>query len=224
MTAASNVVGTRPPVAAIAALAHAVGALTYVDGVHATPHGPTDVHALGADLYATSAYKWAGPHIGCVVGDPALLETLRPLKLASSADTVPNRFEWGTSAFADLAGVAAAVDHLAALVPTGSGDTRRDQLLRAMTAVADWENGLFTRLLDGLAELPKAHPIGAAPDRTPTAWFTVDGMAPDEVAAHCAAAGGQRLERSQLRLGAVRIPRDPGHRLGRPRRHRALFR
>ena len=50
-----------------------MGALSYVDGVHATPHGPTDVAALGADFYATSAYKWSGPHVGAVVADPALL-------------------------------------------------------------------------------------------------------------------------------------------------------
>ena len=63
VTAASNVIGTRPDVAAITAKARAAGALSYVDGVHATPHGPTDVAALGADFYATSAYKWSGPHI-----------------------------------------------------------------------------------------------------------------------------------------------------------------
>ena len=82
VTAASNVVGTRPDVAAIAAAAHAAGALVYVDGVHATPHVPVDVGALGADFYATSAYKWSGPHIGTVVAEPALLETLHPDKLA----------------------------------------------------------------------------------------------------------------------------------------------
>ncbi len=105
VSAASNVLGTRPDVAAITAAAHAAGALTYVDGVHAAAHGPVDAAALGADFYATSAYKWSGPHIGAVVADPALLETLRPDKLASSSDEVPERFEQGTSPFADFAGV-----------------------------------------------------------------------------------------------------------------------
>ena len=97
VTAASNLVGTRPDVAAIAAAAHAVGALCYVDGVHATPHVPVDVRALGADFYATSAYKWSGPHIGTVVADPALLETLHPDKLVPAPSGVPGRFERGTA-------------------------------------------------------------------------------------------------------------------------------
>ena len=73
VTAASNVLGTRPEVAAVTARARAAGALSYVDGVHATPHGPVDMATLGADFYVTSAYKWSGPHVGAVVADPGLL-------------------------------------------------------------------------------------------------------------------------------------------------------
>ena len=122
VTAASNAIGTRPDVAAIAGYAHAVGALCYVDGVHATPHVPVDIAALGADFYATSAYKWSGPHVAAVVADPALLETVWPDKLAPSSNAVPWRFERGTLPFADLAGVTAAVDHLAGLAALGAGD------------------------------------------------------------------------------------------------------
>ena len=117
VTAASNAIGTRPDVAAIAALAHAAGALCYVDGVHATPHVPVDVAALGADFYTTSAYKWSGPHLAALAAAPELLETVWPDKLAPSSNAVPWRFERGTLPFADLAGVTAAVDHLAALAP-----------------------------------------------------------------------------------------------------------
>jgi cysteine desulfurase family protein (TIGR01976 family) len=115
VTAASNVLGTRPDVPAIAALAHAAGALCYVDGVHATPHVPVDIAVLGADFYTTSAYKWSGPHVAAVVAAPPLLETLRPDKLAPSPDEIPDRFERGTLPFADLAGITAAVNHLAGL-------------------------------------------------------------------------------------------------------------
>jgi len=70
VTAASNAIGTRPDVAAVAAIAHAAGALVYVDGVHSTPHLPTDITALGADFYVTSAYKWSGPHLAACAATP----------------------------------------------------------------------------------------------------------------------------------------------------------
>ena len=58
--------GTRPDLPAIAAAARAVGALVFVDGVHATPHVAVDMVALGADFWTTSAYKWSGPHLAAV--------------------------------------------------------------------------------------------------------------------------------------------------------------
>jgi cysteine desulfurase family protein (TIGR01976 family) len=185
VTAASNVLGTRPDVAAICALAHAAGALTYVDGVHATAHGPVDMRALGADCYATSAYKWSGPHVGAVVADPALLERIHPDKLASSPATVPERFETGTAAFADLAGVTAAVDHLAGLTP-GTG-TRRERLLASMTAAEEHELELFAALVAGLEAMPHVTLYGKPARRTATAYFTVAGLTPRQVAERLAA-------------------------------------
>jgi cysteine desulfurase family protein (TIGR01976 family) len=181
VTAASNVLGTRPDVAAIARRAHAAGALMYVDGVHATPHGPVDVAELGADFYATSAYKWSGPHVGAVVADPALLAELRPDKLLPSSDEVPERFETGTAALADLAGVAAAVDHLADLDDAAAGD-RRTRLLTSMAAVAAHEAELFAELWRGLSAMEHVTTYGRAARRTATAYFTVAGLAPRQVA------------------------------------------
>jgi len=186
VTAASNIVGTRPDVAAIAAAAHAAGALCYVDGVHATPHVPVDVASLGADFYATSSYKWSGPHIGTVVADPALLETLHPDRLAPAPAGVPGRFERGTAAFADLAGVAAAVEHLAGLDASASG-SRRERVLASMAAVERYEAELFGRLLGGLAAMGHVTLYGKAARRAPTAFFTVAGYTPREVAERLAA-------------------------------------
>ena len=189
VTAASNIVGTRPDVTAIAAAAHAVGALCYVDGVHATPHVPVDVGALGADFYATSAYKWSGPHIGTVVADPGLLETLGPDKLVPAPGGVPGRFERGTPGFADLAGVAAAVEHLASLDPdpkTAAG-SRRERVQASMAAVEHYETELFARLLGGLGAMGHVTLYGKAARRAPTAFFTVAGYTPREVAERLAA-------------------------------------
>jgi cysteine desulfurase family protein (TIGR01976 family) len=200
VTAASNAIGTRPDVAAIAEFAHATGALCYVDGVHATPHVPVDVAALGADFYTTSAYKWSGPHVAALAADPGLLETVWPDKLAPSSNAVPWRFERGTLPFADLAGVTAAVEHLAGLADfaaTGSGGSaagaapvsRRDRVLASMAAVEAYEGALFARLLDGLAELGNVTLYGKAARRAPTAFFSVAGLAPRAVAEHLAARG-----------------------------------
>jgi cysteine desulfurase family protein (TIGR01976 family) len=185
VTAASNVIGTRPDVPAITTLARAAGALSYVDGVHATPHVPTDVQALGADFYATSAYKWSGPHVAAVVAQPSLLRRLRPDKLVPSSDEVPDRFELGTLPFASLAGVTAAVEHIAGLGGDGAGGLR-ERVLASMTAVQRYEQELFAGLLAGLESMPRVRLYGRAASRTATAYFTVDGRTPREVAEHLA--------------------------------------
>ena len=198
VTAASNAIGTIPDVAAIAGLAHAAGALCYVDGVHATPHMPVDVAALGADFYTTSAYKWSGPHLAALAAGPELLETVWPDKLAPASNAVPWRFERGTLPFADLAGVTAAVAHLAALAPSaGSGKSapgaspasRRERVLASMAAVEAYEAALFARLAGGLAKLDRVTLYGKAARRAPTAFFGVAGVTPRAVAEHLAARG-----------------------------------
>jgi len=186
VTAGSNATGTRPDVRAIADRAHAVGALVHVDGVHATPHGPVDMAAFGADVYACSAYKFYGPHLGVHAADPALLETLHPDKLLPSSDEVPDRFEHGTAQLAWFAGLTAAVDFLASL---GTGSTRRERLLSGMTAVRDHETAVFARLLEGLQAREDVHVLGAPARRTPTVAFTVDGRSPQQVSADLGARG-----------------------------------
>lgn len=188
VTAASNVLGTRPDVAAITAKAHAVGAITYVDGVHWTPHGPVDVEALGADFYATSAYKWSGPHVGAVVAIPDLLERFHPDKLAPAPATVPARFERGTPPFADFAGVVAAVEHLAGLDSAATG-SRRNRILTSMLAVERHEAILFEVLAEGLAATSDVVTYSNPALRAPTAYFNLAGWAPLEVARQLAVRG-----------------------------------
>ncbi len=198
VTAASNVIGTRPDVAAITALARAAGALSYVDGVHATPHGPVDVRELGADFYVTSSYKWSGPHLGAVIADPGLLDSLAPDKLAPAPSSGPERFERGTLPFADLAGLTAAVEHLAALAGPVKGESeegmgrrvggggRRERILASMAAAQAHEQELFRVLLGGLDAMTHVTTYGKAERRTPTAYFNVAGRTPLQVAGHLA--------------------------------------
>jgi cysteine desulfurase family protein (TIGR01976 family) len=184
VTAASNAIGSRPEVRAIADRAHAAGALVYVDGVHATPHVPTDMRALGADLYVFSTYKLFGPHAGALVAEPALLESIVPAKLAPASDDVPDRFERGTPAFELLAGITAAVDWLAGL--TDAGGSRRDRLVAALTAVEEYLAGLLRHALDGLAAIDGVRVLPAPARRTSTLSLIVDGHTPLAVAEHLA--------------------------------------
>jgi cysteine desulfurase family protein (TIGR01976 family) len=173
VTAASNLIGTRPPVADIAVAVHDAGALLYVDGVHATAHAPIDIVALGADLYACSPYKFLGPHCGVVAGRVELLEELHPDKLLPSTDAVPERFELGTLPYELLAGTTAAVDFLA-FSPTDDGD-RRARLVTEMAAIEAHENALRQRLEDALASMPTITSHSRAANRTPTVLLTFDG-------------------------------------------------
>jgi selenocysteine lyase/cysteine desulfurase len=115
-----------------------------------------------------------------------LLGRLRPDKLVPSPDTVPERFELGTLPFASLAGVTAAVEHLAGLAADGSTGGLRDRVLASMAAVQQDEQELFAVLLAGLESMPHVRLYGRAARRTPTAYFTVAGMTPLQVAAHLA--------------------------------------
>ena len=104
-------------------------------------------------------------------------------------DVVPDAFERGTPPFAQHAGVAAAVEHLASLAPGPHGSaSRRQRLLASMAALEAYEAGLLRHLLDGLAELPHVRRIGHPSRQAPTIWFRVDGRAPTAVAEHCARA------------------------------------
>jgi cysteine desulfurase family protein (TIGR01976 family) len=181
VTAASNVLGTRPDVRAITDIAHAVGALAYVDGVHATAHGVVDINELGSDFYATSAYKWDGPHVGCVLAKQNLLESLTPMKLASSSNEVPERFEWGTPSFHNYAGVTAAVNHLAALDTDASG-SRRERLVASLTAAHEHEQALLARVLNAFDGDERVTVYGKPKSRTATVYFTVAGQTPEETA------------------------------------------
>ena len=174
VTAASNLVGTMPDVRAITDLAHEVGALAYVDGVHYTAHAPVDVAALGADLFACSPYKFLGPHCGAVVADPALLESLQPDKLLPATDAVPERFELGTLPYELMAGTAAAVDLLASAVP-GEG-SRRTRLDVSMRAIHHHEEDLRRTIEDALGVLPGAVLHSRARRRTPTLLVSFDGV------------------------------------------------
>lgn len=185
VTGASNLVGTIPDHRRIAELAHAVGALVWVDAVHLAAHVRIDRTRLGADVVVCSPYKFCGPHLGVLAADPALLETLEPDKLLPSTTVVPERFELGTLPYELLAGATAAVDYLASL---GDGDTRATRLDDAFARLAGHELVLRERLEAGLRQRG-ATLYSRAARRTSTVLFDLPGREATEVAATLADAG-----------------------------------
>src|SRR5271167_246266 len=124
---ASNAVGTINPVKEIIRLAHAAGALAYVDAVHYCPHGLIDVAALDCDFLVCSTYKFFGPHMGVLFGKREHLERLRPYKVRPNTNAIPNRWEWGTLNHECIAGIAACVEYIADLgrsLTNGPANTR----------------------------------------------------------------------------------------------------
>ena len=187
VTGASNVLGTRPDIPAIAEAVHAVGALLYVDGVHLTPHAAVDVAELGADFFACSPYKFFGPHHGLVVAAPELLERLRPDKLLPSRDSVPERFELGTLPYELLAGTTAAIDYIGGLASDASD--RRARIQASMRAVEEHEERLIGRLLEGLRGIDGVRRYGRPQRHTPTVFFSVEGVDGRAVYEHLASIG-----------------------------------
>ncbi|MFI0509379.1 cysteine desulfurase-like protein [Streptomyces sp. WSLK1-5] len=174
VTAASNLIGTRPDIPAIARAVHEAGALLYVDGVHYTAHSLVDVEELGADFFVCSPYKFFGPHHGVLAARPELLETLRPDKLLPSSDAVPERFELGTLPYEFLAGTAAAVDFLAGRLDADATGGRRQRLAAGFAALEAHEHVLRARVDEGLAALDGVTVHSRAADRTPTVLLTFD--------------------------------------------------
>ena len=197
VTAASNLIGTRPDLAAIAEIVHRNGALLWVDGVHATAHVLTDVPASGADFWVCSPYKFLGPHVGVLAASPTLLETLHPAKLVPSSDAVPERFELGTLPYELLAGTTAAVDFLAALTdPDGPSErddeppgARRERLAASFAALEEHEDRLLAVLEARLRAIPGLTTHSNAGRRTPTLLVTVDGHDPQDLRVGLAARG-----------------------------------
>jgi selenocysteine lyase/cysteine desulfurase len=161
---ASNAVGTVQDVARICDLAHAAGALAWVDAVHYAPHGPIDVRAVGADVLLCSPYKFFGPHLGLAFGRADLLAAWRPYKVRPSADEpVGPRHETGTQAHELLAGFVAAADYLQRI---------------GWDAIAAHERELGERFLRGLPPNCRLHGLATMDGRVPTFALTVDGRPP----------------------------------------------
>jgi cysteine desulfurase family protein (TIGR01976 family) len=188
MGVASNALGTINDVHRAGEIAHNAGALLFADGVHSTPHIPTDVKAWDCDFLACSAYKFYGPHMGVLYGREGLLESIDFPKLLPAPDKAPERAETGTQNHEGIAGAAAAVDFLASLA---GGPSRRAKLSAALAGLEAQGHALVTQLWEGLSNVPGVKLFGPTPaePRTPTVSFIVHGVPAADVSAHLAKRG-----------------------------------
>ena len=197
---ASNITGTINDVAAMAKIAHEVGALFYVDAVQYAPHGLIDVQAIDCDFLVCSAYKFFGPHLGLFWGRRELLQSLRAYKVRPAAEELPWRFSTGTSSREALAGVHAAIDYIASL----SGYDRRcpasaplrARLISGYAVMKAHDDHLTIRLIEGLRSMNRVRILGitdpsAIDRRVSTVSFSVEGGHPDDIARSMAQEGLQ---------------------------------
>lgn len=186
--AASNALGTLSPVRAAARLAHAKGALCFVDAVHYAAHQVIDVKALECDFLVCSPYKFYGPHAGVLYARAEVLAGLDVPKLDPAPESIPDRVETGTQNHEGIVGSGAAVEFLASLVP---GRTRRERLVRAMSGLHARGEALLARLWSGLTGIRGVSCYGSPPGRprTPTVSFVVAGVPSAEVARSLAGGG-----------------------------------
>jgi cysteine desulfurase family protein (TIGR01976 family) len=194
---ASNALGTINPLAEIVKMAHAAGALVYVDAVQYAPHGTIDVQEIGCDFLVASAYKFFGPHVGALYGRYDLLMQLFPYKVRPAPDTPPGKFETGTLNHEGIAGVLGALEYLEWLGETfgerfidrytGRYQGRTLKLKQAMSTIQAYEYNLTRTLLDVLEETPGVKIYGLTDrqrleERVPTVSFTLKGLHPRKVA------------------------------------------
>ncbi len=201
---ASNALGTINPLETIIPLAHAAGALVYVDAVQYAPHGPIDVQRLGCDFLACSAYKFFGPHVGLLYGRYDLLESLRAYKVRPAPTNPPGKFETGTQNHEGIAGTLGALEYLE-WVGENFGDRFTDRfaglyqgrqlnIKLGLAAIQDYEFELSRLLLESLQEIPGIQIYGIQDlqrldQRVPTVSFTMKGWHPRQLSEALGKAG-----------------------------------
>ena len=181
VTMASNVLGTVVPVAALAKLAHAVGATVVVDAAQAAGHLQIDVRKIDCDFLAFSGHKMLGPTgTGVLYGKKAMLEKMEPMQFGgdmirevrfedSTWNEVPWKFEAGTPNIGGVIGLGAAADYVR---------------LAGIDRIAAHELALASRAIAKLSAIPGVRVIGpgASEERTGVVSFEVDGIHPHDVA------------------------------------------
>ncbi len=153
----SSVLGTINDVKKLADMAHANGALIFVDAAQSAPHMPVNVVDLDCDFLGFSAHKMLGPTgIGVLYGRLDLLEAMQPWMFGGDMiltvsyedatwNDLPYKFEAGTPNIADAIATGAAIDYLDSI---------------GMEDVAQHEDRLTSYALSRFKELDRVKILG----------------------------------------------------------------
>lgn len=195
---ASNALGTINPVQKIIKMAHAAGALVYVDAVQYAAHGPIDVQKLDCDFLISSAYKFFGTHCGILYGKHDLLEQLFAYKVRPASNHLPYKFETGTQNHEGIAGVLGAIEYFewvgkefGAEQAEGLSEEgytgRRLELKKGMAALRAYEFELNRALLAALQTIPALEIYGITDprkleQRVATFSFRIRNLHPRQIA------------------------------------------
>jgi cysteine desulfurase family protein (TIGR01976 family) len=198
----SNAVGTLNPVRQIVGMAHAAGALTFIDAVAGAPHVPIDVQDLDTDFLACSPYKFWGPHQGMLYGKYDLLDSLPAYKVRPADARPPHKFQTGTQSLENQNGLIGVMEYLEWLADRSGAQyqgpalrsARAEKLHAAMQISQAYEQDLCARLIAGVTAIPNLRFFGIreperAAERVPTIAVRVDGQHPSQTAAALAERG-----------------------------------
>jgi cysteine desulfurase/selenocysteine lyase len=178
ITHMSNALGSINPVQKIVAAAHARNIPVLLDGAQAIPHMAVDVRALDCDFYVFSSHKLYGPSgVGVLYGKQALLETMPPyqgggdmIRKVTFAETeyagLPQKFEAGTPAIAEVIGLGAAIDYVSAV---------------GMNNIAAYEAELLAYATEQAQQIKGLTIIGQAAEKGGILSFTLAHIHPHDI-------------------------------------------
>lgn len=174
----SNTLGTTNPVKEMIKLAHAVGAKVAVDGAQSIAHQKVDVQDLDCDFLVFSAHKIYGPNgLGILYGKEELLNEMPPYQGGGAMisevtfekttyNILPNKFEAGTPAIAEVIAFKAAIDYVQKL---------------GMDNIYNYEHELLAYATSELKKIQGIRLIGESETKSGVLSFVLEGVHPHDL-------------------------------------------
>lgn len=174
----SNTLGTTNPVKEMAALARSVGAKFAVDAAQSIAHQKIDVQDLDCDFLVFSAHKIYGPNaLGILYGKEEILNEMPPYQGGGAMisevtfekttyNVLPNKFEAGTPAIAEVIAFKAAIDYVTKL---------------GMDNIAQYEHELLQYATKELKKIEGIRLIGESESKSGVISFVLEGVHPHDL-------------------------------------------